>query len=256
MRRVGAAIVTTRTVATPIRRIGHTLSALVAGDTTVEVAYAERTDEVGEAAKAAAAFKENLVRTSAMEAEERVRNQQQAALAREMEQVVREVATVVDAAAGGDFSKRASVATSQPELGKLVESVNAINEVVDRATVDFVDVLSAVAKGDLTATVTARYAGRLDELKVAINTTVERLSETVTTIQSTTVDVNNAAREISHGAEDLSKRTEGQAASLEETAATTEQLAASVKASASASRQAVAVAEEARGVAETGGSNV
>ncbi len=251
---VGAAILTTRSVATPIRRIGQTLSALVAGDTSIQVPYAGRNDEVGEAAKAAAAFKDNLVRTASLEAEERARIQQQAALAQEMQDVVREVATVVDAAAGGDFSKRASVSTSQPELGKLVESVNAINAVVDRATVDFVDVLSAVSQGDLTATVTARYAGRLDELKVAINTTVERLADTVSTIQSTTMDVNSAAREITQGAGDLSRRTEGQAASLEETAATTEQLAASVKASASASRQAVAVAEEARGVAETGGS--
>ncbi|MCP8939279.1 methyl-accepting chemotaxis protein [Alsobacter sp. SYSU M60028] len=250
---VGTAVSTTLSVARPIRRIADILSQLASGRRDVEVPYANRADEVGDAAKAAEAFRVSLVRTDELEAEERAQAEQRAAQAAEMAAVVREVGVVVEAAAQGDFGLRAEVRTSQPELGKLVESVNQINQIVDAATGDFAEVLGAVAQGDLTQTVRAPYSGRLEELKTAINTTVVRLAETVTVIQATTVDVNNAAGEINVGADDLSRRTEGQAASLEETAATTEQLAASVKASASASRRAVGLAEEAMSVAEQGG---
>ncbi|MHB2170024.1 methyl-accepting chemotaxis protein [Alsobacter sp. R-9] len=253
---IGTAVSTTRSVARPIRAIADVLSALGRGKVDVTVPFTDRVDEVGDAAKAADAFRQNLVRTSALEEQDRAQSRQREAVAAEMATVVGVVGSVVEAAARGDFSRRASIETTQPDLGKLVEGVNRINAVVDGATSEFAKVMGAIARGDLTATVTHAYAGRLDELKTAINTTVTRLSETVRVIQSTTVDVTNAAGEISVGANDLSSRTEGQAASLEETAATTEQLAASVKSSAGASRRAVGLAEEAMSVAEQGGAVV
>ncbi len=97
-----------------------------------------------------------------------------------------------------------------------------------------------MSKGDLTRRVDGTYQGRFDDLRQAINHTVERLSETVSTIQATAVDVGTAAREINSGADDLSSAgPEQQSSSLGETAATAEQLAASVKGSALSSRQAV-----------------
>lgn len=233
--------------------IRSAMSAIMAGDLQTEVTGEARTDEIGDMASAVARFRDEAVRTRELETEEQAGARQRAALATEMALVVQEVGSVVDAAAAGDFSQRAHVQTSRPELGKLVQGINAINSVVDRATGEFVVVLGAIANGDLTRTITSDHAGRFGELKDAVNTTVTRLSDTVRTIQSTTVDVGHAAKEINIGADDLSKRTEGQAASLEETAATTEELAASVKASAAASRQAVEVAEEAMRVAQKGG---
>jgi methyl-accepting chemotaxis protein len=247
------AITTTRSVAVPIRRIAGVLASLVAGDRGVEVPFVDRGDEVGEAARAALAFKDNLVRTAALEAEERARVAAQQERAREMAEVVAQVGVVVDAAARGDFSRTVDTETRETELRKLVDGVNRINRVVHEATGDFVESLAAVAKGDLTRQVQKAYEGRLGDLKASIDDTISRLSETVATIQMTTGEVTVSAREISSGADDLSRRTEGQAASLEETAATTEQLTASVKATAEASRQAVGLAEEARRVADQGG---
>ncbi|MCP8939996.1 methyl-accepting chemotaxis protein [Alsobacter sp. SYSU M60028] len=232
------------------------MAAIAGGDLATQVPDAHRTDEIGVMANALVQFRENAAHARALEAEERAGSDRRVAQAREMAEVVKEVGAVVEAAARGDFSRRARASASIPELGALVDSVNQINEVVDQATGEFADALGAVASGDLTRTVDSQYAGRLGELRDAINATVVRLSEAVSTIQATTQDVGNAAREINSGSDDLSKRTESQAASLEETAATTEQLAASVKSSAAASRQAVVVAEEAMGVAQTGGSIV
>jgi methyl-accepting chemotaxis protein len=253
---LGAAGSTTLTVARPIRRIADVLGRLVRGDTAVDVPFTGRADEVGEAARAALAFRDSLVQTAELERQERANAEKQADLAREMAQIVSEVSAVVGAAASGDFGRRVQARSTQEGLARLVDGVNEINEVVDRATREFARTLEAVAAGDLTHTIETPYAGRFDALKRAINETVERLARTVGTIKAATGDVAVAAAEITTGADDLSRRTEGQAASLEETAATTEELAASVKASASVSRQAVQLAQEARAVAERGGTIV
>lgn len=167
-----------------------------------------------------------------------------------------EVAAFAQAVAQGDFGKRVQAEGKTGFLETIATAMNGIAGAVDEATGELAGVLSAVAQGDLTRSVTGDYQGRLAELKASVNETVGRLAETVTTIQTTTADVNIAAREISGGADDLSRRTEGQAASLEETAATTEQLAASVKATAQGAQNAVKLAEEARGVAAQGQSIV
>ena len=190
--------------------------------------------------------------------------QRQAALSAEVKDTRRETEDLVLAAVGravaaartGDFTGRYR---PEPELGRLaplVEGLSQMNEIIDRATADMLSVLSTVAEGDLTRRVDNRHQGRFEELRQAINHTVERLSDTVSTIQATAVGVGAAAREIDAGANDLSRRTEQQAASLEETAATAEELAASVKASALSSRQAVDLSREAMTVAADGGAVV
>ena len=58
-----------RGIWTPIRAIAEVLLALANGNKSVEVPYADRGDEVGENARAAQIFKENLLRIEKMEAE-------------------------------------------------------------------------------------------------------------------------------------------------------------------------------------------
>ena len=58
-------------IARPMRRIGQVLLALAGGDKTVMIPYAARGDEVGEVARAAQTFKDNLLRMEALEAEQK-----------------------------------------------------------------------------------------------------------------------------------------------------------------------------------------
>jgi methyl-accepting chemotaxis protein len=164
-----------------------------------------------------------------------------------------EVGAVVLAAADGDFSKRVPLEGKSGFLREIAKSMNELGTMIDKASTEFAETISSVAKGDLTRSVTSDYKGRFGDLKNAINETTSKLAQLVRTIQSTTLDVAASAKEITSGSDDLSQRTESQAASLEETAATTEELAASVKASAQASRQAVSLADEAMKVAINGG---
>jgi len=68
---IGSAIFSTMTIALPVRKIGDVLMQLAGGNKAVEVPYADRGDEVGDNARAARTFKENLLRMEAMQAEQR-----------------------------------------------------------------------------------------------------------------------------------------------------------------------------------------
>ncbi len=242
-----------RRIAKPVVALKSALDVMQAGDFSQPIPAPASPDEIGALSGALEAYRENAL---SLEASRRDRelvmlaDSQQAA---NVQKLLGEVSLIVSAAQNGDFSGRAAVGDVGGPLGDLVSGINEINAVVDAATSEFADALSAVAGGDLTVRVDSAYRGKFAELKSAINETVDRLSTTVKTIQVTSADVGLAAREINMGADDLSKRTEDQASSLEETAATTEELAASVKATAQASRQAAAIATEAMEAAQNGG---
>ncbi|MFO1148095.1 MAG: methyl-accepting chemotaxis protein [Alsobacter sp.] len=253
---VGSSLFVLRRVVRPMRNITGAMATLAEGDLATEIPHLANADEIGEMAKAVQVFKDNALRVRKLEEEERRAAGEKAAKAQVMSEVVAEVGRVVQRAAAGDFTTRVAVKPGEPELRQLVDGINQINDVVDRATAELRQVLGAVAEGDLTRTVQSDYDGRLRELSDAVNETVRRLGTIVTTIQETAIEAANASVEINTGANDLARRTEQQASSLEETAATTEELAASVKSTASSSRQAVAYAQEARSVATEGGETV
>ncbi len=68
---VGSAVFSVFNIARPIRKIGEVLLELAQGNKAVDIPYAQRGDEVGDNARAAKTFKENLLRIEAMEAEQK-----------------------------------------------------------------------------------------------------------------------------------------------------------------------------------------
>ena len=68
---IGSAVFSVLSIARPIRRIGGVLLELANGNKAVEIPYTERGDEVGDNARAAHTFKENLIRIEQMEAEQK-----------------------------------------------------------------------------------------------------------------------------------------------------------------------------------------
>jgi methyl-accepting chemotaxis protein len=69
---IGAAVFASLEIGRPIRRIGEVLMELANGNKTVKIPYATRGDEVGDTARAAKTFKDNLVRMERLEAEQKV----------------------------------------------------------------------------------------------------------------------------------------------------------------------------------------
>ena len=170
--------------------------------------------------------------------------------------VENEVAGIVGGAAHGDFTQRVAV---DGKIGFFLRLANDLNTLMQTSQVgldDVVDVLSAMADGDLTKNITADYEGTFGQLKDDANLTVSRLCEIIGQIREATDAINTAAKEIASGNQDLSSRTEEQASSLEETASSMEQLTSTVRHNADNARQANELAGNAQLVAIKGGEMV
>jgi methyl-accepting chemotaxis protein len=140
-----------------------------------------------------------------------------------------EIAAIVHSASLGNFDHRISLEGKHGLSLQLAESMNELMATTSASLAEIVRVLSALAKGDLTETVSGNYQGIFHELKTDANTTVGQLIEIITHIKQSSDAIQTVVKEISSGNNDLSHRTEDQAASLQQTAASMEELSATVK---------------------------
>jgi len=105
---LGTAAFASLAIGRPIRRIGEVLMELAGGNKTVPIPYADRRDEVGDTARAATAFKENLLRVERLEAEQKAaaertvveRKSTMHLLAEEFERAVGSIVGTVSSASG------------------------------------------------------------------------------------------------------------------------------------------------------------
>lgn len=164
-----------------------------------------------------------------------------------------QIVRLSEAAARGDFSVRGDPDQFQHTFREMVLQLNILMEVCDGSLGDVGRVLGAIARGDLTESIRADYAGTFGELKDDANVTVEQLTQIVTQIRVASEAIHMAAKEIATGNSDLSRRTEQQAATLQETAASMEELTSTVKQNADNAEQANQLALNASDVATEGG---
>jgi methyl-accepting chemotaxis protein len=147
---IGSAVFSVATIARPIRRIGDVLLELASGNKSVDVPFATRGDEVGDAARAAKTFKENLIRIEQMETAQKTveaataaaRKAEMIKLADEFQAAIGNVVNTVSAAssqlegAAGTLTNTADttqelsgmVAAASEEASANVESVAAAAE--------------------------------------------------------------------------------------------------------------------------------
>jgi methyl-accepting chemotaxis protein len=147
---LGSALFSLFNVARPIRRIGQTLLELADGNKAVQIPYAHRGDEVGEAARAAKIFQDNLLRMEALEAEQKetearavaARKAETQSLAANFEAAVGAIIVGVSSAAGqleaaastltqtaeNTQQLSAMVATASEEASSNVQSVASASE--------------------------------------------------------------------------------------------------------------------------------
>lgn len=171
-------------------------------------------------------------------------------------QAERELESVLESAACGDFAKRISQEGKSGFYLALARGFNALLETSERALADVGKVLAAIAQGDLNCQIERFYGGQLGVIKDDANATVAKLRDVVGRIREAIEAVNTAAQEIAAGNADLSSRTEEQASSIEETASSMEELNATVRNNAHNAAEASALAKRSDAVTHRSGSMV
>ncbi|MGV8853572.1 MAG: methyl-accepting chemotaxis protein [Devosia sp.] len=213
-----------------------------------------RSDELGEMARAIEVFRENGQKVAEMtEAEAAQVIRTQAERATMMQELQRAFGNVVDAAIAGDFSKRVDAEFPDAELNALAGSVNNLVATVDTGLLETGQVLAALAETNLTHRVKGDYKGAFGKLRDDTNAVADRLTDIVGQLRKTSRGVRSATGEILAGANDLSERTTKQAATIEETSAAMEQLATTVLANANKAGEASLKSQEVSRTAEEGG---
>lgn len=167
--------------------------------------------------------------------------------------IEKEVEGLIEAASSGDLSIRVEEEGKQGFFKQLSSGLNQIVAISEGVINDTVEILDALAHGNLTQRITTEYQGSFDKLKRDANTTAEKLTEVIGRIEESANTVATGAEEIAQGNADLSQRTEEQASSLEETASSMEEMTSTVRQNADNARSANQLAQEAEQKASSGG---
>jgi methyl-accepting chemotaxis protein len=179
---LGSTVFARLTIARPIRRIGEVLMRLSGGDTSVEIPYGRRSDEVGDTARAAQIFKDNLVRMQALEAEQK------------------------------EVERRAAEARRAELLRLASDFEAAVGEIVERVSTATVELESAAARLTETAETT-------QHLSTTVAAASEETTANVQTVASAAEELAASVSEIGRQVEDsngIAREAVGQAARTDE----------------------------------------
>ena len=225
---IGAAIFGARSVARPIGQITKRMTLLAEGDLASDIPFAKRSDEIGDMAKAVEVFRDNGERVAAIGIEEADRARVAAARTKMMDAFQSEFDIVVRSAVDGDFSKRIVSHFDDADIAGIAANFNGMVQTIESGLGETGEVLSALARTDLTQRVTGQYRGALDRLKSDTNDVADNLTQVMGRLRETSRALKSATGEILAGANDLSERTTKQAAAIEQTSASIEQLSGTV----------------------------
>jgi len=170
--------------------------------------------------------------------------------------VENEVATIVDAAANGDFSKHIKETGKDGFYLKLANGINEVLETTSTGIEDVVRVLRSLAQGNLTQKIEADYNGVFDQLKTDVNATIDRLTDVIGKVHRNTDLSAESAQEVNSTAQEIGQGSSEQAASLEEISSSMEQMSANIRQSADNAGQTEQIAQKAANDAEESGKSV
>ena len=163
-----------------------------------------------------------------------------------------EISQLAESAARGDFKTRGHAERYQHDFRHMLVELNRLMQVSDTGLADVARILSALATGDLTKTITAEYQGTFGQLREDANATVAQLTQMVASLQSSAAAINAISG--GDGAYDVEGRAlHHSRATLADMAASLEELTSTVKHNAEGAAEATRLAAEARLLAEQGG---
>lgn len=164
-----------------------------------------------------------------------------------------QIESLIAAATSGDLSNRIDTSRYDGFSRTVGEGINGLMDAIVRPVDEAMDVVMALAKGDISKSMSGDYCGQFSDLSKAMNESMANLRSMVGEIRTASNNVFTAAREIAQGNDDLSQRTESQASSLEQTASAMEELTATVQENAKSATQATEKANGAMQKARNGG---
>lgn len=191
----GVAILSSFTIGRPIRRIAEVLALIAGGRNTVQIPYQERQDEIGDTARAANIFRDNLLRMQQLEMEKKrtideatmARKEQTHQLADEFERVVGSIVNAVSRATGelqGTAKSLTETADLTHQLANLVSiaateasrNVQSVSTASDKLTLSIAEIGKQAQHSREIASQAVRGAATTDARIVQMSQVADRIS--------------------------------------------------------------------------------
>jgi methyl-accepting chemotaxis protein len=178
-----------RSISRPTRAIGAVLVALSEGNKTVDVPFTDRGDEIGDNARAALTFKDNLVRMERMEAEQREADTRAAEEKRlaDAREAAQQRAAEEKAAADRKVAMHALADEFERAVGAIIDSVSTASTELEAAA------------NTLTST-----AATTQQLSTVVASASEEASTNVQSVASATEEMTGSIGEISRQVQESS----------------------------------------------------
>ncbi len=151
----------------------------------------------------------------------------------------------------GEFNQQAKVRTDD-EVGAIANALNRLLNNLRTSISNVNDVMSSVAKGELSKRVVGDQKGDLKHLKNSINDSVELLSNTIMQVVSSSSHVYFASQELANSSQSLATGATNQAASLQEIASSMNEVGAQTKANNENANKAQELSNQALQVVQRG----
>jgi methyl-accepting chemotaxis protein len=223
----------------PVAGVTAAIQQVANGNFEADVPHTDRSDEIGDMAKAVGVFKNNGLQVQRM-------NAQESAMRAKSDDLQSSISVVVEAAASGDFSKRIEKQYDDANLDRFAANINTLLTSVDQGVSETRRVIASLAAGDLEQSMKGEFRGAFAELQSNVNGTFERLREVISNIRFKADGIHGNTEELSKATNDLSQRTERQAAALEQTSAALEQITIVVRNSTERTQEATRIVSVAK----------
>jgi methyl-accepting chemotaxis protein len=232
-------LIARRSLSGPIIQLTDAMKRLAGGDHNTEVPAVGRPDEIGDMASAVEVFKRNGQEVSRMNAQEN-------GMRAKSDDLQTRMASVLAAAADGDFTCRINKEFGDENLDRFARNVDQLLTTVDDGLRQTGQILKRLAAGDLTETMAGDFRGAFAELQRNVNDAILNLAKTMSEVRHATSSISGNSNELRTAADDLARRTEQQAAALEQTSAALDEITAVVKTSTTRAQEASTMVGEAK----------
>ncbi len=172
---------------------------------------------------------------------------------RNLKEFESELGTLVSAASEGQLSTRADHHRFVGGWQKLTLGVNSLLDNVIAPVTDGAGVLAEMAKGDLTARVTAGYKGDHRLITDSINQVAENLESALNEVREAASATASASGEISASTEEMAAGAQEQTRQTSEVAAAVEEMTKTILANSRNAQETANVAKSAKDAANAGG---
>ncbi len=163
-----------------------------------------------------------------------------------------EVDKIIEGASRGELNVRGNVDAMSAAYKPMLSGINNVLNAVVAPITEIQEKLASVAEGDLTRYVEGQYQGDYDQLKSALNKTLDSLNDMISQVSGSATQIGAGARELSSSSQTVSQGATESAASLEEITASMTEMAEQTRQNAENASQANQLADQARHSAEKG----